>query len=787
MESQALSGRQPQGRERRAGLLLRSDAEFLSAVLDTAGMLVVALDPQGRIVLFNPACEALTGYSFQEMRGKFVWDLLLVPEEVEAVKGVFGDLCAGHFPNRHENYWVARGGERRWIAWSNTALRGADGSIKYVIGTGLDLTRVKLEEEARSRLASIVESSEDAIIGQALEGHVTSWNAGAERIFGYSAAEVLGQPLAKLFPSDSPCALPKLVELIRRGERVGVEETVCTRKDGRRIHLSVTPSPMRNPAGRIIGVSVIARDVSDRHRAVQRQEAEHRATSVLSEALTLTSAAPRMLQAICESIEWSVGELWRVDREGGVLRHVHTWHGPELQIPEFEEAARRMAFAPGLGMEGRAWSERRPIWLFDASASPEFARRAIARQAGLHAAFAFPLTAGDAAIGVIVCFNREALEPDEALLKTMGAIGAHVGLLAERNRAVQNMAENEARMRAIVETAVEGIITIDENGMVDSLNPAAERLFGFPASEIVGKNVRVLMPSPYREEHDSYLANYLKTGKKKIIGIGREVVGRRKDGTTFPLYLAVGEMYVGNRRMFTGILRDLSELKAMQDEVVRSRSLAAIGETAATIAHEIKNPLGAISAPIQVLLAGLEADDPRREIMGGLLGQVKRLDDIVRQLMLLAKPWIPKKELCRPLNVARRVIEGSRGQPQFGRIRVALEGAGEAQVMLDAALLEQVLWNLVLNAAEAMREGGEIAMQLEETKDLFRIIVLDNGPGIPPETQAKLFQPFFTTKPRGSGLGLSICRKIMEAHGGSIEVASRPTEGTRVVLVFPRM
>jgi len=295
------------------------------------------------------------------------------------------------------------------------------------------------------------------------------------------------------------------------------------------------------------------------------------------------------------------------------------------------------------------------------------------------------------------------------------------------------------------------------------------------------------MPEPDSGEHSQHLAKYLRTGKAKIIGIGREVLGQRKDGTTFPMYLGVGNMRIGGRRMFTGVVRDLTDLKRMQDQMLQSKSFAAIGEMAALLAHEIKNPLAGISGAIEVLRESMKPGDQRREVMEAVLGQVKRLDHSVRQLLMLSKPWKPEKQLCDLRELVQNLSSSAKEQKTFAQVDFVFKGVKSSKLSVDPSFLEQVLWNLLHNAVEAMSEGGEICYRFGQGSGFATIIVADTGCGIPPEIQDQLFRPFFTTKTRGTGLGLPICKKIMEAHAGSITLSSEVDRGTEVTLRFPKV
>jgi len=357
--------------------------------------------------------------------------------------------------------------------------------------------------------------------------------------------------------------------------------------------------------------------------------------------------------------------------------------------------------------------------------------------------------------------------------------------ITERQRTEATLRRSEAEIRAVLETVVDGIITISGKGIIQSFNPAAARMFGYSSDEVIGRNISILMPEPDRSQHNDYLGNYLRSGEKKIIGSGREVVGKCKDGTTFPMYLAVSEAHPGDETKFTGIVRDLTDFKQMQEKVFQAQSLATIGEMAASIAHEIKNPLAGISGAIQVLQDGLEAGDPRQEIMEEIVSQVRRLDSRVRELLMLSKPWQPEKQLCNLQSLIEVISSAAQEQEDFAQVRFIFDGEEKVMVSVDPTFFEQVLWNLLQNAADAMPDGGEIRYSFSQKEGFVLLTVADTGTGIPENQLDRIFRPFFTTKTRGTGLGLAVCQKIMQAQGGSIVVSSEVGRGTEVTLSFP--
>ena len=228
--------------------------------------------------------------------------------------------------------------------------------------------------------------------------------------------------------------------------------------------------------------------------------------------------------------------------------------------------------------------------------------------------------------------------------------------LSERVRLKEQLGLSEARWSAVVESAVDGIIVIDAHGRIEAFNPAAERLFGYSAQEVLGRNVNMLMPSPYREEHDTYLARYLSTGRAKIIGIGREVQGLRKDGTTFPLNLSVGEITIHGERKFTGIIHDLTSRVQIEAQLREQAALAKLGEMAAVIAHEVKNPLAGIRGAIQVIGKGMSQDGLNPQVLHEIVSRIDSLDQMMKDLLMFARPPSPSSPY---MDSSRMSSEGS--------------------------------------------------------------------------------------------------------------------------------
>jgi two-component system sensor kinase FixL len=342
----------------------------------------------------------------------------------------------------------------------------------------------------------------------------------------------------------------------------------------------------------------------------------------------------------------------------------------------------------------------------------------------------------------------------------------------------------EARWRSIVESAIDGIVVIDARGSIEAFNPAAERLFGYAEREVVGRNVDMLMPSPYHEEHDAYLSRYLATGVPRIIGIGREVTALRRDGTTFPVHLSVGEMLIGGERKFTGILHDLSTRVRIEEQLREQTALARLGEMAAVIAHEVKNPLAGVRGAIQVIGGHLPKESKDAAMIKEIVARIDALNELMKDLLLFARPPQPKPSLVEIAALVAATADLLSSDPALREVHVTVDGSAPP-IWADADLLKIVFENLLVNGAQAMRGRGTIQVSLTLVDDTCQIAFSDSGPGIPIEVRDKIFTPFFTTKARGSGLGLPTARRLIEAHRGQISIACPPHGGTTVTIQLP--
>lgn len=408
-------------------------------------------------------------------------------------------------------------------------------------------------------------------------------------------------------------------------------------------------------------------------------------------------------------------------------------------------------------------------------------------------------------LGISAATLQDALWLDSANLVdalAFALLGPFIALVGERLwRDSREAATRQAHLQSILETVPEAMIVIDAAGKMQSFSTAAIRLFGWTPDEAIGLNVSILMPEPYRSEHDHYLERYLDTGERRIIGMGRIVVGQRKDGSTFPMELAVGEARVGGERFFTGFVRDLTErkdqerrLQELQSELMHVSRLTAMGEMASSLAHELNQPLSAIASYMKGSVTLLESEQPDLPKLRAALDragdQALRAGDIIKRL----REFVAKGETEHTLEDPAKLMEEASALALVGvkdkDVRVDLRlGRNLGDVVVDKIQIQQVALNLIRNAIDAMgdspRRELEVAVRLEDANTV-RISVADTGSGLEPAFRERLFQPFATTKVQGMGIGLSICRTIVEAHGGRIWAEDNLGGGAVFVFTLPR-
>lgn len=367
---------------------------------------------------------------------------------------------------------------------------------------------------------------------------------------------------------------------------------------------------------------------------------------------------------------------------------------------------------------------------------------------------------------------------------------------------VVNASKAEAHLRSILATVPDAMVVIDEHGTIQSFSAAAEKMFGYAESEVLGENVSMLMPSPDRERHDGYLENYRKTGERKIIGVGRLTTARRRDGYTFPIELSIGEAWIGDKRIFTGFIHDITQrqqverrLQDLQSELAHFGRVSEMGSLASSLAHELNQPLTAIANYCEAARdlvpqdSGDELLTTIREALDETAKEALRAGQIVQRL----RSFVGHSDAeLRPASLIKLVTEANAlalvGSREHGiEVQIHLDAAAD-QVFVDRIQIQQVITNLIRNAIDAMIDSPVRILTISSAKgpeEMVTLSIEDTGAGISEAMAPQLFQPFVTSKATGMGIGLSISRTIVEAHGGRIWFEPRRGRGTVFHFTLP--
>jgi PAS domain S-box-containing protein len=423
--------------------------QLYRSVLDSALDCIITMDSSGNVIEFNPAAEHVFGYTRAEAVGRQLADLI-IPERMRERhrEGLARYLDTGVGPvlgKRIELAGLRKDGSEILV---ELAITVAQFDHEPVFTAYLrNVTAQRRDEQASRHLAAIVETSGDAIISKDLNGIVTSWNAAAESLFGYRADEMVHKLITTIIPPERSNEEQRIIERIRRGERVDHYETMRRRKDGSLVNVSLSVSPIKDAHGTVVGASKIARDITPQVRDDRRRLAQYTIASLLAGSWTLDEASVSVLQTIAAVDEWDLSAIWLVDDDAKTLRCKSIWHRDTSELEKFAEVSRSMHFTKGKGLPGRVWESEQPAWIRDVTVDPNFPRASAAAEAKLRGGFAFPLFTGSVVNGVMEVFGRETAEPDPDLLKLVESLGSQVGLFIER-RHIENELELE-RKRAV--------------------------------------------------------------------------------------------------------------------------------------------------------------------------------------------------------------------------------------------------------------------------------------------------------------------------------------------------
>jgi PAS domain S-box-containing protein len=753
--------------------------------------IVAVTDVQGTITYVNDKFCAVSKYSKEELIGQNHRILNSGHHPIEFFQQMYhtianGKVWHGEIKNR------AKDGSIYWVDTTIVPFVGEDGKPRQYVAIRADISERKRTEEGRERLAAVVESSDDAIIGKTLEGTITAWNRGAEKVFGYSAAEAVGQPMLMLLPSERANEEPEILARISRGESVEHFETVRVRKDGRKINISATISPIRDSSGAIVGASKIARDITASKRAEQAVK-ESLATSeaALKElsdqkfaldqhaivAMTdIQGTITYVNDKFCAISQFSRAEL--IGQNHRILNSGH--HSKEFFQQMYHTIAKGKVWHGEIKNRAKDGS----IYWVDTTIVPFLGADGKPRQyVAIRADITERKMAGEALVAQALESSRQA----EELARSRQALEAQTLTL-----------QYEARYRSLLEAAPDAMVVVNEGGEIVRFNVQAEKQFGYRGDELVGQKVNKFIPGGFAEGSIADGTGSAANELAAHIDAGIELCGRRKDGSEFPIEIKLSPLESPEGILVTAAIRDISVLKQSEEELVKTvgelkRSNAELQQFAYVSSHDLQEPLRMVASYTQLLASRYKGrlDSDADEFIAFAVDGCNRMQVLIQDLLTYSRAGAKATTL-------RKTATGNALQEALTNLRARIEENGAVvthdalpEIATDAKLLAQVFQNLVGNAIK-YRSAGVPTVHVSASQNggnEWIFSVRDNGLGIDPKYFERIFILFQRLHGReefeGTGIGLSICKKIVERLGGRIWVESQPGNGSTFYFALP--
>jgi PAS domain S-box-containing protein len=763
-------------------------------------------DLNGTILEANDAFLRMVGYEREDLvSGRLRWtDLTPAQWLGRDRQEIVAEIQRTGSIQPFEWEYFRKDGSRMPVLVGAASFESENQGVAFV----LDLTeRKRVEQALRQSEAYLAEAQRLTHTGSWVYDHILGrvkhYSDETFRLFGLDPRRSSGPPQLEetrqlIHPEDRERVFEQLAQIFHDKAEYEQDYRIVL-PDGTVRHLHSIGHPVLNQAGELVEYFGTVMDVTERRRAEQRLLAQHRVTRILAEAATLDEATPKILQAMCECLGWDLGSLWRIDRQAGVLRHAELWHAPSVVAPQFEAATRMSTFRPGSGIPGRVWASRAPMYIPDIAQDPEVRHRDAAAREGLNAAFAFPILLGSEVLGVMGFLSRDVWRPDQNLLDMMATLGSQIGQFTKRAAAVDELQLRVSMLQHIPVAAW----SVMPDGTPDIVNQLWYEYTGQTA-EYVNSHPEAWMATLHPADRERASQSYW-DGIRSGRGFTMEArFLSARDGTyRWHLNRAVPVRDAeGNILRFVGTSTDVHDwrqaqeaLRNTQTEFAHMTRVMTMGELTASIAHEVNQPLGAIvtsaAAGARWLATKPPQMDKARRALERIANDGKRAGEVIRRIRALMKRQAPRKEW---LDVNETILEViALAQYQLRRSEILVEtrlGHDLPLVRGDRVQLQQVLLNLIINAIEAMSGIKERPRELtivsaSDGPDTVSVEVRDSGTGLAPEHAPHLFEPFYTTKAEGLGIGLSISRSILEAHGGRLSAAANAPHGTVFLFSLP--
>jgi diguanylate cyclase (GGDEF)-like protein/PAS domain S-box-containing protein len=550
--------------DRNLALEAERQASLLRAISDIGEGLVIT--ENGRYLAANAAYQTLTGYDSAELAAmESLVDLAPLDERKRLADDLATRPQRGDLPFRYESALVRKDGQRIQV---ETAVRrlGAQGKHRLLalVHDISDRHRMaEAERESETRFRTLFEQAQAGMAFAGLDGHISTVNPAFCQLLGYSDTELRRLSLLDITYPEDVDALQDALRRMLGGEDEGTRtESRYTRKDGEPVWVDLTTRLVRGPDGKALYLQAVAVDLRDRKRAEVLQAARFAVTQALVTSPGWEKAAPGLLEGLCRALDWELAEYWEVDPEREAMHFVTSWKRPGRDTSSYEVTAATTSYPRGEGLAGRVWETGAPVSVPDV-ASDDSPRSAAAAAAGLKGIVGFPVRSGRRVVGMIALHTWAPRELDEGLLAVMNDVGSQIGEFVERKRAEVALQESEKRMRSVLDNVSDGLATIEQTGLIESINPAVIKLFGYTEQELVGQQADILIATTHRSAFINYLERRLKLDIP--VSGAHETMGKRKNGSLFPLEFVVSSMQIGSRHLFIATLRDISERKAHTD------------------------------------------------------------------------------------------------------------------------------------------------------------------------------------------------------------------------------